>query len=503
MAVKEYCQYFRSAVEAKPAVVGVGTENSLSLPTEVLTRRGSLLLTKLPSSRRGHQPKHVGFFSPVNQPYRSFGSLPESHVFEWLAHSFEIKPPKYTMYSRPPVSWKQIESCQLTTPLIRVPMINSRQKGTTQPINLLRAGMSTLQVHMAALEKSSQGTYIGIPYNCTIIGRTDKKSGNELVPHRPECSASIAATIMTSYAASRFKRTLERSVARRNKIQAEEAYLSKLQFIMNILCFLHNVKSRDLKGKMPLQASVVQNLCLHYPPVFKDRNGPDSGHGTRQFLNKLPHEGHAVHEKKAPNLFDSRIPPWHMQVVFIDEKEEARGDIETRLKMCYDRFKQLKIDNSWKMKEEIEERARVSSRLLQLKLNELRFGPNPIRQFNIMRDKAKLIVKQEKQERDNKPKWFLIIQNEVQSTLKSNSAYESGLQYLEKLDLFTTAHTNEINHVLEKFCLYFMSTPAHTVCTTPSIEAIKFVLEKILKVSSKLCKQWLELRGLPWHQHFY
>lgn len=98
MAVKEYCQYFRSAVEAKPAVVGVGTENSLSLPTEVLTRSGSLLLTKLPSSRRGHQPKHVGFFSPVNQPYRSFGSLPESHVFEWLAHSFEIKPPKY-MYS--------------------------------------------------------------------------------------------------------------------------------------------------------------------------------------------------------------------------------------------------------------------------------------------------------------------------------------------------------------------------------------------------------------------
>lgn len=36
----------------------------------------------------------------------------------------------------------------------------------------------------------------------------------------------------------------------RNKIQAEEAYLSKLQFIMNILCFLHNVKSRDLKGKV-------------------------------------------------------------------------------------------------------------------------------------------------------------------------------------------------------------------------------------------------------------
>ena len=215
-----------------------------------------------------------------------------------------------------------------------------------------------------------------------------------------------------------------------------------------------------------------------------------------------------------------------MQVVFIDEKEEARfinsiiiiimnsyqnelhvhihvlfphnrGDIETRLKMCYDRFKQLKIDNSWKMKEEIEERARFylclyllivylswycdrfSSRLLQLKLNELRFGPNPIRQFNIMRDKAKLIVKQEKQERDNKPKWynlhcihvyfymyicmyfytymhmhnynnfrFLIIQNEVQSTLKSNSSYDSGLLYLEKLDLFTTAHTNEINHVL-------------------------------------------------------
>ena len=110
-------------------------------------------------------------------------------------------------------------------------MINSRQKGTTQPINLLRAGMSTLQIHMAALEKSSQGTYIGIPYNCTIIvrliksfmfnttatmkGRTDKKSGNELVAHRPECSASIAVTIMTSYAASRFKRTLERSVARR------------------------------------------------------------------------------------------------------------------------------------------------------------------------------------------------------------------------------------------------------------------------------------------------
>lgn len=116
-------------------------------------------------------------------------------------------------------------------------MINSRQKGTTQPINLLRAGMSTLQIHMAALEKSSQGTYIGIPYNCTIIvslckqalpcmhyaglsfvslqGRTDKKSSNELVAHRPACSASIAATIMTSYAASRFKRTLERSVARR------------------------------------------------------------------------------------------------------------------------------------------------------------------------------------------------------------------------------------------------------------------------------------------------
>ena len=58
--------------------------------------------------------------------------------------------------------------------------------------------------------------------------------------------------------------------------------------------------------QMPLQASVVQNLCLHYPPVFKDRNGPDSGHGTRQHSNKLPHEGHTVHEKKAPNLFDSR-----------------------------------------------------------------------------------------------------------------------------------------------------------------------------------------------------
>ena len=98
MTVKEYCHYFRNAVEAKPLVVGVGTGNDHK-SVKVLTRNEALLLTKLPSSRRGRQPKSAGFFSAVNQPYKSFGSLPESHVFEWLARSFEIKPPKNMFYS--------------------------------------------------------------------------------------------------------------------------------------------------------------------------------------------------------------------------------------------------------------------------------------------------------------------------------------------------------------------------------------------------------------------
>lgn len=62
-----------------------------------------------------------------------------------------------------------------------------------------------------------------------------------------------------------------------------------------------------------------------------------------------------------------------MQIVFIDEKPEERcsvhawysdydqsiyskEDIQLRLESCYERFRQLKSDFSWKMKEEFEER---------------------------------------------------------------------------------------------------------------------------------------------------
>lgn len=143
--------------------------------------------------------------------------------------------------------------------------------------------------------------------------------------------------------------------------------------------------------QLPLQASVMDHLCAHIPPFFKERNSLESSHGTRQQPIKSPHEVH-THEKKTPNLFESRYT--YYIVVFIvkmtilgshhgtcklytlmREKKIGKSNplsfpsssrislfretMETRLKSCYDRFRQLKIDYSWKMREEIEERTRL------------------------------------------------------------------------------------------------------------------------------------------------
>lgn len=91
MSVKDYCQYLRTSIEAEPALLGVNTNPTCK--SKVLARTKSLYWTSYPTSRWQARVKLSGAALP-HQPYRTFGTLHEGHVYEWLAHSFKIKPPK-------------------------------------------------------------------------------------------------------------------------------------------------------------------------------------------------------------------------------------------------------------------------------------------------------------------------------------------------------------------------------------------------------------------------
>ncbi|CAI8050038.1 hypothetical protein GBAR_LOCUS27528 [Geodia barretti] len=41
-----------------------------------------------------------------------------------------------------------------------------------------------------------------------------------------------------------------------------------------------------------------------------------------------------------------------------------------------------------------------------------------------------------------------------------------------------------------------MSIPPDQLCLTPVLESIQYILEEVLELPGKLCRQWLEMRGL-------
>ena len=90
-------RYIKSQIEARPELLASSKLRNASR-TPVITRTRSSYLSELPLTE-GYQSQRIGrttnsgFFAPKHQPYRTFGTLPETDVFEWISFHFDIQPP--------------------------------------------------------------------------------------------------------------------------------------------------------------------------------------------------------------------------------------------------------------------------------------------------------------------------------------------------------------------------------------------------------------------------
>jgi hypothetical protein len=93
--------------------------------------------------------------------------------------------------------------------------------------------------------------------------------------------------------------------------------LTKIKSIYSILCFLSNIKSRDLKSKSPLMVSTLRYLSQK----------------PRQSIVRTQEHGLTksamASEPKQPitKIFEpqgERYPPWQMKIVFVNTAQKEK-----------------------------------------------------------------------------------------------------------------------------------------------------------------------------------
>lgn len=90
-------RYIKSQIIAQPELLASSKLRNTSR-TPVITRTRSSYLSELPPTGGHHSQRlgrttNSGFFAPKHQPYRTFGSLHDIDLFEWIALHFDIQPP--------------------------------------------------------------------------------------------------------------------------------------------------------------------------------------------------------------------------------------------------------------------------------------------------------------------------------------------------------------------------------------------------------------------------
>ncbi|CAK8695713.1 unnamed protein product [Clavelina lepadiformis] len=142
------------------------------------------------------------------------------------------------------------------------------------------------------------------------------------------------------------------------------------------------------------------------------------------------------------------------------------------------------------------QRQRVEQfKLVQTKFHTVHLGPIPTVALEKMRVDANAKTKDRKDSFIKPQNWYVELENEVchEPTLKEDISINT---ILKKVARFQYEDNKTIPFGKEKICLLVMSMPAHLLLTRGMMNAVSFVLDRILGSPSELVQHWLVARKL-------
>jgi len=177
-----------------------------------------------------------------------------------------------------------------------------------------------------------------------------------------------------------------------------------------------------------------------------------------------------------------------------DQHKQLGMEAKRLLEISKEKFMQLKIDENQKLINFLNEKEMFQLEKMKHKIDNLKFDrPLDVNLARMRKIANEYTIKLQKNAR--KPlSWFQDLEKEALAFVGNRN--RSINISLEKLRRFCHEEPSLMINGKEKLCLLLMSTPIHILMCQEMIDAIEFVLNRILHGSSELLKTWLRARKL-------
>lgn len=197
------------------------------------------------------------------------------------------------------------------------------------------------------------------------------------------------------------------------------------------------------------------------------------------------------------------MPPWQKILYFKDLYEDAASLEEHRKKSiteviesCVKSFEISRNSMAKTARDEIEVMKKNSRNILTSKWKCLQLTPITGHAIVSMRRNAYKMLCMHKSNYNTKPNWFLGLREETMLICDDSEDPERD-DVLNNLQQFSHVDDRTLQFVEQKLFLLVLSLPAHELCTKSMIQALCFVLKKVLQFEPAVLDDWILYRKLP------